>query len=212
MGGRWIDDDRYTDAMSEAAAAICGGNIEAGRSALEPFAGQLWTRRIPRQKTEDGSSAADDDRPPPDVWRSARVFARDRYHCRYCEAKVVPKTFAMLLHTLYPTELPFHDRYKRGYTHPIFWVAVPEVDHVESIFGGGAGRDEANLVTACVACNDSKGTAAIADIGWRLKSVPPDNWNGLTARYRCVWEAAGRPTFGRAWLNAIAQADPTGSN
>jgi 5-methylcytosine-specific restriction endonuclease McrA len=205
---RWAD-DRYVDAITAATSAICAGDIAGGRVALEPIAGQIWSRHIPTRHAA-GASAAIVKRPNASARRAARIFARDRYHCRYCAARVVPKTLAMLLHELYPLELPFHRNYRGGYTHPIFWVAVPEVDHLASGFSGGNWQDEENLVTACVACNQAKGAASVAEAGFELKPTPTTDWVGLTDRLRRVWEAAESPAFARSWITAVEREQLSG--
>lgn len=65
------------------------------------------------------------------------VFRRDRFTCRYCGARVVAGAYI--------------DSHMRA-----LGIRKANIDHVLPIARGGQ-NDDANLVTACVWCNSSKG-------------------------------------------------------
>jgi len=50
-----------------------------------------------------------------------------------------------------------------------------------SAFPRGDGSSElANLVTACARCQYIKGSWLLGELGWQLRPIVEDGWNGLT--------------------------------
>lgn len=135
----------------------------------------------------------------------ARIYARDRYHCRYCAKKVILTPVMRLLALLHPDLLPYHPNWKVGQTHPAFAACSATVDHVVPLAAGGDTADP-ELVTACWTCNRLKGDLPLHALGWTLHDPPESTWSGLSELYRPLWEAVGRPELGShemGWLRAL---------
>ena len=203
--------DQYPFILREAAEAYLAEGLESGRLVLSPIAAEIW-RGLPPQSVRPRSKL---DNPHTAVGRrsfsasrSAATFRRDHFRCRYCGIEIVPKPIALLMHSLYPTELPFHEHYKAGCMHPLFWLRVAEADHLVAGSVGGAWTDPANHVTACVCCNTRKGNASLEELGWVLREPAP-GWDGLVPLYHRVWDRANRPRrdFHLRWLRAFAATE-----
>jgi 5-methylcytosine-specific restriction endonuclease McrA len=199
--------DNYPFILRKAAEAYLADGLESGRMVLLPIAMEVWPGMPPgsvhrRPHVEDTQRATG--RRAFSLHRSAATFRRDYFRCRYCGAEIIPKPIAVLMHWLYPRELPFHPNYKAGCMHPLFWTRVAEADHLVAGSVGGAWTDPDNHVTACVCCNTRKGNASIEEIGWKLMDPTP-GWDGLVPIYQRIWEHAGRPepTFHQRWLRAL---------
>ncbi|HET7171113.1 MAG TPA: hypothetical protein VFI18_05725 [Gaiellales bacterium] len=65
-----------------------------------------------------------------DIATRAKIFARDRFTCRYCGLRTVPEAVFELLGAVYPTVIPFHPNWKGGSTHPVEPLVIAEPDHV----------------------------------------------------------------------------------
>ena len=198
--------DNYHLILRETAVAYLAEGIEAGRLKLAPIAAEIWpgmppgTPRLGRVERPVPSEG----RRTFSASRSGATFRRDHFRCRYCDVAIIPKPIAVLLHQLYPTELPFHEHYKGGYMHPLFWTRVGEADHLVAGSVGGGWTDPDNHVTACVCCNTRKGNASLAELGWTL-TEPTAGWDGLVPLYAPIWERADRPRpeFHVRWLRAL---------
>ena len=175
--------ERLLAPLERAAKIAASGDIEGGRRLLAPIAGQVWTGRIPAARPLGAISAS---LPPTgrrcySVRRSAAAWTRDRYRCRYCSQRIVPRRVLVALSTLYPTELPYYTHYKRGTVHPCYWFVAAEADHLDPGSRGGAWADVNNLVTACAQCNMSKGSFRHDEVGWTLEPIPTDSTSPLCA-------------------------------
>lgn len=96
-------------------------------------------------------------------------------------------------------------------THIAYWSIFASCDHLVAGSRGGGWRDPSNLVTACWPCNSAKSSHALEDLGWPLRAIDKGaTWDGLTAAYPELWQAAGRPEprYHRPWLNAFAASPP----
>ena len=49
-----------------------------------------------------------------------------------------------------------------------------------------------------------KGSRLLSEIGWQLRDVEVDDWDGLTSLYGPLWDAAGRLDGHQAWVRAFA--------
>jgi 5-methylcytosine-specific restriction endonuclease McrA len=139
----------------------------------------------------------------------ARIYARDRYQCRYCGERVILTAVMRLLSVLYPDPFPYHANWKADSTHPAFVSRSATLDHVQSIADGGDPVALENLVTACWNCNRRKGDLRLAELGWSLIEPRDKQWRGLTELFRPLWEAAGQPPLSetdRAWMRAVERA------
>jgi 5-methylcytosine-specific restriction endonuclease McrA len=199
--------DQYPFILRDAAEAFLNEGLEAGRLALVPIAREIWPG-LPRGEKRVRTSTPRE----PSVGqrtfspkRSAATFLRDGFRCRYCAGEIIPKPIALLMHSLYSAELPFHPNYKAGYIHPLFWTRVAEADHLVAGSSGGAWTDPANHVTACVLCNTKKRALSLQDLGWTLRTPAP-GWDGLVSLYPRLWKRAGqpRPEFHAPWLEVFA--------
>lgn len=199
--------DQYPFILREAARAYLAEDLEAGRLALDPIKGEIWSGLTSSARPRPARTP----QPKPSVGRrsfnpkhSATTFLRDEFRCRYCDGEIIPKPIAVLLHELYPQELPFHPHYKTGCMHPLFWTRVAEADHLVAGSVGGDWTALDNLVTACVQCNTKKNNYSIEEMGWSLKT-PTVGWDGLTSLYPLLWEKAGQPNpkFHSPWLQVF---------
>lgn len=185
--------DDYPEILRVVVDSVLREGVAAGEKALGQIA--YPPREIPRRPNLSRSV-------------SARIYVRDRFHCRYCGRRVIPTVIMELLGGLYPESFPFHPGWKGGLTHPAILSRSPVVDHVEPGSGGGAWSDEANLVTACWPCNAAKANLSLDQIGWSVRQIPATDWDGLTSSYSALWRAAGepKPALHQAWLNAFSAA------
>jgi hypothetical protein len=137
------------------------------------------------------------------------IYKRDRFHCRYCGAKVIPTQIMRLISELFPDQFPYHPNWKGGQTHPAIASRSPSLDHVAPWAKGG-GNEPENLVCACWVCNQIKGELSLEQLGWRLRPIPETDWDGLTGYYRTLWEQAGSPTRGEHafWLRRYETTAP----
>ena len=211
MTDRLTQGDVDLAVLERAVDALIRRGVEAGRAALSPIAGQVWLEKIrlapvvePRALalgTSVGSRSFS-------ATRSAQVLTRDGFTCRYCGCRIVPRRLLVALSAAYPQELPYYTHYKRGTVHRVYWTLAAEADHLVAGSQGGDWRDPTNHVTACVYCNTQKSSRTLAEIGWTLRAVSTGEWDGLTSRYRPLWEAVGRPDLGyhRPFINALHRA------
>ena len=185
--------DDYPRVLKAAVDAVLREGVAAGEKALAEIA--YPPREIPRRPTLPRSV-------------SARIYVRDRFHCRYCGRRVIPTVIMELLGGLYPESFPFHPAWKGGLTHPAILSRSPVLDHVTPGSSGGAWSDEANLVTACWPCNAAKADLTLEQIGWSVRPIPTSEWDGLTSSYPALWRAAGepKPSLHQAWIKAFDRA------
>jgi hypothetical protein len=82
----------------------------------------------------------------------------------------------------------------------------PVVDHIVPGSTGGDWLDDGNLVTACWPCNARKADFTLDQLRWQLLERDPNSrWDGLTSRYRDLWQVAGepRPDYHKSWIAAL---------
>jgi 5-methylcytosine-specific restriction endonuclease McrA len=201
--------DPYPDVLAITIRAILSDGRSSGLAALEPIAGLVWAEQV--------ASAPLLVHRPADIpgvqtglrqftpARAGATFRRDRFQCRYCGGRVIPVAVMSVLSHVYPEELPYDFRFKRGSVHPMYWTRGAEADHIEPISRGGDGHALENHATACVRCNTAKSDNRLEDIGWRLLKPTRTTWDGLTGSYHDLWERAGRPNarYHRPWLKAL---------
>lgn len=142
---------------------------------------------------------------------AAEVFNRDHFICRYCGGQLILTPIMELISNLYPEMFPFHPNWKTGQTHPAILSRSPVVDHVAPGSMGGDWSDVENMVTACWLCNGRKANYTLSQMGWEVLPIAgQDAWDGLTAHYPALWEAAGRPKpqYHQGWIVALGLAVP----
>lgn len=109
------------------------------------------------------------------------LFERDGYRCRYCERRIIDKTFLKN----FIAQLDF-DGFQKGktnlLTHGLILICSPVIDHVIPHNIGGQ-TNETNLVTSCYPCNFGKADYTLE----QLKNINPferepicDDWDGLS--------------------------------
>jgi hypothetical protein len=93
-------------------------------------------------------------------------------------------------------------------THPAILSRSPVLDHVVPGTAGGDWSDETNLVTACWPCNAAKADLSLEQIGWRVRPISSDDWDGLISLYPGLWRTAGqpKPALHKSWINAFRDA------
>lgn len=171
--------DEYPEELERVISLLLSEGRQAAAAALAPIA----------QPRHDVTVRAD-----PSETVIARIYRRDRFHCRYCGARVIPTQIMRLVAHFFPDDFPYHPNWKGGETHPAILSRSPTLDHVVPWVAGGS-NDAANLACACWICNRVKGELSLEQLDWQLLPVPRNTtWDGLTRFYRPLWELAGRPT------------------
>lgn len=196
--------------LEEATRALVERGVEAGRRALRPIAGAVWTASIkhaPAVRETIGGDSAQGTRSF-SATRTAQVLVRDSFTCRYCGGRIVPRRVLVALSSLYPAEVPYYAHYKLGTVHRVYWTLAAEADHLHAGARGGSWRDVVNHVTACVYCNTRKGRRLLEELGWRLQPVRTTTWDGLTSSYDEIWRIAGQPVpeYHRPFIAALERA------
>lgn len=106
------------------------------------------------------------------------LFARDGWHCRFCDCRVVPPKMRAAMRIALPGAIPWSET--EGY-HGGFYALSASVDHVVPHSAGG-GNDQENLVTACWSCQFGRGAWSLEEVGLsdpRDRSPVRDEWDGL---------------------------------
>lgn len=187
--------DPYPEVVGEALRLVAAGDVDAARTALQ----QIRFEPTPRR---------------PERWPAtsviARIYARDRYQCRYCGERTILPPVMRLLSRVCPDEFPMHTNWKAELTHPAFVSRSTTLDHVSPIAGGGDPLAETNLVTSCWGCNRRKGDLTLVELGWTLRDPVDQEWRGLTELYEPAWIAAGRPQLSETemtWMRATRASE-----
>lgn len=142
--------------------------------------------------------------------RVAAIFRRDGFHCRYCDARVVPVPVLRAASLVWPDQIPFNPNWRADVTHPIYVSRSATVDHVNPHAHGGDDSSLANLVTACWPCNIQKGEFPLDRLGWSLLTENRDDWDGLISAYPTLWTfgrvraGSADNTFHTRWLKALS--------
>jgi hypothetical protein len=110
----------------------------------------------------------------------ARVLARDRYHCRYCGVRVIPREVLVAYGSIVGQEV-FGTERANAARHGAALVSWAEVDHVVPYQQGGPTTED-NLVTSCWACNYGKDRYTVHQLGIsdpRERAPVDSDWDGL---------------------------------
>jgi 5-methylcytosine-specific restriction endonuclease McrA len=110
--------------------------------------------------------------------RQAAVFARDRYQCRYCGTRTILIPVMYTISSLYGSIFKAHRHWRRAKTDVAYWTYATSLEHIVPLRHGGTDELE-NIVTACWRCNEAKGEATLAQLGWTLRPVSEEPWDGL---------------------------------
>jgi hypothetical protein len=113
---------------------------------------------------------------------------------------------------IWPEQIPYNPNWRSDVTHPLHASRTATVDHVSAHAAGGADLDAINLVTACWACNLQKRDLDLERLGWSLRKISDDGWDGfvgyiapLQKRLQMLDYAPGAAELGR-WQRAFALA------
>lgn len=199
------DVERYASVLRDSAELVREGDLVHAEATLASIAGEVWmgrlaTAKFPADRSEVAPSRTSDER------LRARVFVRDGFTCTACGGRAVPRCVLVAIHDLFPKALPYNANYKRGFTHPVFWLLAPEADHKVAHSRGGENSFD-NLTTLHAACNTRK-----SDAEFDLTGEPylaNENWDGLISAYPALVAAGAgaiRPAYHRGWLNRYTQA------
>jgi 5-methylcytosine-specific restriction endonuclease McrA len=186
-------EDDYDERFAQLVDVVLSSGVPAARHLAEALA---YRQRATGKRTS----------PPKEL--QACLFRRDRFRCRYCGRRCIPSPILEIVHRLYPDEVPWTEGWKGGATHPVFITRSPVLDHVDPGAWSGLWRDDDNLVTACWVCNAIKSDLTLSQLGWDQRPLPISDdltWDGLTSRYRQLWETAGHPDPSRhkPWLDVF---------
>lgn len=138
--------------------------------------------------------------------RQVSVFRRDKFTCRYCGRGTVFCPLLRMMAALFPGEFSFHSHWRMTDCHIAFWRDSASCDHLVPVARGGSSEPE-NLITACYMCNSIKQNWLIEELGWTLRPVTPDSWDGLSSLYTELAKVApeGQRAHHRAWQVALRQ-------
>lgn len=110
---------------------------------------------------------------------TVNLFARDGWHCRFCNCCVIPPKVRAAMRDVLPGAIPWSEI--EGF-HGAFYALSASVDHVVPYSAGGD-NDPENLVTACWSCQFGRGARSLEEVGLSdPRARPPikDDWDGLT--------------------------------
>lgn len=200
---------RYVDALSAAFISASSGDRSGVTGALTPIAGEIWPgmpawdkpERAATSPTSAGAAAGRRF----NKLRSAEVFVRDSFQCKYCGERLFAVPMMSALSAAYPAELPYVHTYKKGSIHPAYWLVGAEADHFVPGSSGGSWTDPLNHVAACALCNMRKSDYTVEEL--MLTPPPPKEptWSGDIEMYASVWEFTGcpNPKYHQAWIRAF---------
>lgn len=106
------------------------------------------------------------------------LFARDGWHCRFCDCRVVPPNARSAMRAALPGAIPWSEA--EGF-HGAFYALSASVDHVVPYSAGGTNEEE-NVVTACWSCQFGRGAWSLGEVGLsdpRTRAPVKNDWDGL---------------------------------
>ncbi len=150
--------------------------------------------------------------------RQAAVFARDRYTCRYCGTRTILIPVMYTISALYGSIFKAHRHWRRAQTDVAYWTYSTSLEHVVPSRHGGSNEFD-NLVTACWHCNELKGDATREQLGWTLRPISAEPWDGLGSKLPgllAIMNATpyletlmkSTRTYFEGWIEAIAAPEP----
>lgn len=127
-----------------------------------------------------------------------RIFSRDGWRCRFCEAKVISRGARAVFARLFPIEAHWTSiEFQR---HSALYAMASSLDHVIPHSRGGKNQ-ESNFVTACYCCQFGRGEWTLEEVELsdpREREPVVDEWDGLvrleglTAGIRAMRYSGGR--------------------
>ena len=116
----------------------------------------------------------------PSVKVELAIFERDGWRCRFCEVMVISRKARNKLVSLFPTQARWGP--SSSHQHCALSSLSSSLDHLVPHSRGGD-NSEANLVTACTACQFGRNRWLLEEVGFNdPRQFPPivDSWDGLT--------------------------------
>ena len=107
----------------------------------------------------------------PSVETTNRVYARDRFRCRYCQSPVLPPRVLKALSEDLGVDLA--KKRTNLETHGAHWLHCATIDHIAPHASGGDSASD-NLATSCKACQYGKGKYSLEDLELELRAPAPD--------------------------------------
>ncbi|MEW6465491.1 HNH endonuclease signature motif containing protein [Tibeticola sp.] len=135
-----------------------------------------WQSAMPTADAEFERSAQ---RMPSSSFERA-IYVRDGWRCRYCGVRIIERSMRTRLHICLPDVARWGAR--NADKHAALAALSASLDHVVPHSRGGT-NDEANLVTACNACQFGRGQWTLEEVGFfdpRDYLPTLDAWDGLT--------------------------------
>ena len=190
------------DIVSDAARCLVEQRDAAARSALATLALSDALPSPAVERIQAPYAKVTTKRPAVTAKTLCSVLKRDNWQCRYCGRKLVAAPVIDIIGTLCPDEFPFPKGHHMpaARTHPAAIRIYPAVDHVHAGSVGGHWTDEANLVAACVPCNERKSNY----LGWVPRAILDGPRDGLTRLYLPLVARLDtiRP-YHKSWINAL---------
>lgn len=200
-------------AVLTAVAEVLPSSFEQARELLMPIADEVWMGSFPLHGTTDDGVKSRSSRAVPDKLR-AQVFLRDRFLCSYCSGRTIPRNILVALSDVFPDALPYNAHYRRGATHPVYWLLAPEADHTIAHAQGGS-SEIGNLTTMHAMCNTRKSNL-VADTlpAIAAAAVEDRSWDGLLSNYAEIVIAGNshgrrhsRPGYHLDWLRNFGRPE-----
>ena len=143
-----------------------------------------WRYKALRMKAPDAVLPLDPVSKPTNF--QSEIFFRDRFRCRYCESKVIPKSVFKKMQRLLGQDATGVDFVQLGRTNPtrsgFYLMFAGTLDHVVPHSLGGR-TDITNLVTSCWSCNFGKMNYTLEQLGlnnpWDREPHLDSTWSGL---------------------------------
>jgi hypothetical protein len=117
--------DEYPEQLEGVLDALVDSGREAAKEALAPIS---YPTREFVARSEPSETVI------------ARIYIRDRFHCRYCGCRVIPTQVMRLVAAIFPEDFPYHpnwdparrdvgarrQRYAPALTSPHWWSRLEE--------------------------------------------------------------------------------------
>ena len=140
-----------------------------------------------------------------------RIYARDRYQCRYFGDRLLfPGVLEIIRYKFGATLFPADTKWRVANSHWIYWKLCPVVDHKQcSAMGGESVSSDSNLVTTSMFRNTQKMHWSLDDMGWRDRGEEgaDTQWDGLVGWFRSHMASASNGEWEdpqiKRWCGAI---------
>lgn len=129
------------------------------------------------------------------------AYIRDNFTCRYCGSRLFATPIFRLLSEIDPNGFPYDPSWQMTRCHKYYWKHTPSADHVVAVAQGGS-NELANLLTACYRCNSIKSVWTLKEVGFVIRPITRERWNGAMSHLEPMANALGRgrAPWVREWL------------